>query len=119
MIMALSGEDFRETAARPEELSGLVNYPMSVASVEVSILVTEADADSVKVSFRSKPPLDPRPGCPFVDVNRLAAEFGGGGHVHAAGARIGLPLAEAIDALRNAAARAIQEAGFASSGATS
>jgi len=119
VVMTLTASDFETTSARPEELSGLVNYPMSVSTVEVSMLVTEVDAGSVKVSFRSKPPIDPQPGCPFVDVNRLASEFGGGGHVHAAGARISLPLPEAVEALRTAAARAIQEAGFASSGATS
>ena len=119
VIMSLSGDDFAETSARPEELSGLVNYPMSVGSVEVSILITEVDAESVKVSFRSKPPMDPEPGCPFIDVNQLAAEFGGGGHIHAAGARIALPLAQARDALQAAVSRAIQDAGFASSGATS
>ena len=43
------------------------------------------------------------PGGPFVDVNHLAARFDGGGHVHAAGARITGTLAQAADAVRRAA----------------
>ncbi|MCH2144249.1 MAG: DHH family phosphoesterase [Phycisphaerales bacterium] len=116
VLMQLAPADFEETTARPEELSGLVNAPMSVRSVEVSVLITAVDADGVKVSFRSKPPLDP--GSPFIDVNQLAAVFGGGGHVHAAGARIQLPLAAAKDAVRDALVAALQDAGFVDSGST-
>ncbi len=118
VLMSLTPEDFAETTARAEELSGLVNYPMSVGTLEVSILVTAVDAASVKVSFRSKPPMDPTPGAPFIDVNALAAKFGGGGHVHAAGARIDLPLDQALKALEEAVGVAIQDAGFVDSGST-
>jgi phosphoesterase RecJ-like protein len=116
VLMQLTPSDFEETTARPEELSGLVNAPMSVRSVEVSVLITAVEAGAAKASFRSKPPLDP--GSPFIDVNQLAAVFGGGGHVHAAGARIGLPLAEAKEAIREALVAALQDAGFVDSGST-
>ena len=118
VLMSLTPQDFAETTARPEELSGLVNYPMSVGSLEVSVLVSEVEPGGVKASFRSKPPMDPTPGHPFIDVNQLAARFGGGGHVHAAGARIDLPLAEALEALEAAVIEALQEAGFPVSGST-
>ena len=118
VLMSLTPEDFTETTARPEELSGLVNYPMSVGTLEVSILITAVNDSSVKVSLRSKPPMDPAPGQPFIDVNALAARFGGGGHVHAAGARIDLPLEQAREALEKAVSEALQEAGFVGSGST-
>jgi phosphoesterase RecJ-like protein len=56
-----------------------VNIPMSVGSVEMSVLLVEADEGLVKCGFRSKG---------GIDVAELAAKFGGGGHARAAGARV-------------------------------
>ena len=42
-------------------------------------MLVEADEDEVRVSLRSRPP---------VNVLRVAKEFGGGGHLRAAGARL-------------------------------
>ncbi len=53
----------------------LVNYPRSVVSVKVACLLRERDGQ-VKVSLRGKGD---------VDVQRIAASFGGGGHRNAAG----------------------------------
>lgn len=118
VIMSLSRQDFEETSARAEELSGLVNQPMSVGAVEVSVLVTEPEPGAIKLSFRSKPPANTAAGTPFVDVNRLAGTFGGGGHVHAAGARMQASLEDALEQVEAAVLRAIQEAGFVDSGST-
>lgn len=92
-VMRLSRKDFLETGTRVDDLAGLVNEPMSVGLLEVSILLVEADDRLVKVSFRSKPPAEPGGAC--VDVNHIAARFDGGGHVHAAGARVTGTLSEA------------------------
>ncbi|MFO0829947.1 MAG: DHHA1 domain-containing protein [Phycisphaerales bacterium] len=91
-IMRLAQSDFREIGAALEETSGIVNLPMVVARVRAAILLIETEPTLIKVSFRSKPKDDAGR---FVDVNALAARFGGGGHVHAAGARIKAPLDEA------------------------
>lgn len=61
------------------EAEELVNYPRSIASVEVGCLLRELDGGRVKVSLRAKGE---------VDVNRIAAKFGGGGHAKAAGCTI-------------------------------
>ncbi len=99
-IMRLSAADFDETGALLEETSGLVNMPMEISAVRVSVLVVEDLAAGVsKLSFRSKP-ADESGG--FVDVNQLAARFGGGGHVHAAGARQSKPLDEVVSAVEAA-----------------
>jgi phosphoesterase RecJ-like protein len=97
-IMRLRASDFTETGALLEETSGLVNEPMEVASVRASVLVVEDTAAGVvKLSFRSKPAgEDGR----FVDVNELAARFGGGGHVHAAGAKRKASLDAVVDEVR-------------------
>ena len=52
-----------------------MNYPRSIASVRVACLLRER-GDTVKVSLRAKGD---------VNVNRIAARFGGGGHPNAAG----------------------------------
>jgi len=84
-LMRLTAADFDETGAMLEETSGIVNIPMEIAAVRASILVVEDRAAGViKLSFRSKPADDSGA---FIDVNELAARFGGGGHVHAAGAK--------------------------------
>jgi bifunctional oligoribonuclease and PAP phosphatase NrnA len=79
------------------EAEELVNYPRSVASVRVACLFRERDGQ-VKVSLRGKGD---------VDVQRIAAQFGGGGHVNAAGCTIAGPLAEATRAVLEAARRAV------------
>lgn len=93
VLMDLSLADIARAQALPEDLGGIVNAPMSVGSVVMSILATEVEGEITKVSFRSKPR---QCGAPWFDVNQLAARFGGGGHVQAAGARIKAPHAEAV-----------------------
>ncbi len=66
------------------ESEELVNYPRSIATVRVACLLRELGGGRVKVSLRGKGD---------VDVNRIAAAFGGGGHANAAGCTIAGPLA--------------------------
>jgi phosphoesterase RecJ-like protein len=65
------------------EAEELVNYPRSIGSVKVACLLRELGGGRVKVSLRGKGE---------VDVNRIAATFGGGGHANAAGCTISGPL---------------------------
>lgn len=61
------------------EAEDLVTYPRSLAGVEVSLLLREVGDGRVKVSLRAKG---------GVNVGRLAARFGGGGHANAAGCAV-------------------------------
>lgn len=70
--LALPSGAVPETFVESEEL---VNYPRSIASVRVACLL-RALGPQVKVSLRGKGD---------VDVQRIAARFGGGGHPNAAG----------------------------------
>jgi phosphoesterase RecJ-like protein len=70
--LALPGGAVPETFIESEEL---VNYPRSIASVRVACLLRERGG-TVKVSLRGKGD---------VNVNQIAARFGGGGHPNAAG----------------------------------
>jgi phosphoesterase RecJ-like protein len=99
-LMRLRAADFAETGAMLEETAGIVNIPMEIAAVRASILVVEdAQAGIIKLSFRSKPADDSGS---FIDVNELAAGFGGGGHVHAAGAKQQGTLDEVVSRVRTA-----------------
>ncbi len=95
-IQQLTLQDFEDTGGKIEELTGLVNNPLAIGTVRVSIFMSEIEPGQTKISFRSKPSLDDYPA---IDVNELAQRFGGGGHVHAAGARMQLPLSEAKETL--------------------
>jgi phosphoesterase RecJ-like protein len=67
------------------EAEELVNYPRSLASVRVACFLREV-AGQVKISLRGKGD---------VDVQAIAARFGGGGHKNAAGCTITASLDEA------------------------
>ena len=76
--MRLTRKDFEETKAIESDTDGFVNVSLSVENVKVGLLFIEL-IEGFKVSFRSKG---------LIPVNKLASEFGGGGHVNAAGLRI-------------------------------
>jgi len=99
-IMRLRASDFTDTGAMLEETAGIVNIPMEVAPVRASILaVDDVAAGVIKLSFRSKPADGDGA---FIDVNEVAARFGGGGHVHAAGAKQKGTLDEVVTRVRDA-----------------
>jgi bifunctional oligoribonuclease and PAP phosphatase NrnA len=86
--MVVRKSDFEKTGANVPDTENLVNIPLQVASVQVSVLINEDLAGGpVRVSFRSKGQLD---------VARFAEQFGGGGHVRASGAKFNLPVDEVI-----------------------
>ena len=94
-VMSLGPDDFARSGAGVEDLTGLVNEPMAITSVRLSILLSEPSAGRTKMSFRSKAAVDGQPEVTMIDVNILARRFGGGGHIHAAGARHAGDLEEA------------------------
>ena len=95
-LMRLRPDDFEDTGGSLEDLNGVVNEPMAIGTVEMSILLTQVEQGLTKASFRSKPP---RGGSAAMDVNVFAGRFGGGGHVHAAGARFQCDIDEAAGAI--------------------
>jgi len=75
-IIYLSEKDLNQFHFQKGDTEGLVNYPLSVGTIKMSILITEKDG-KVKMSFRSKGDFH---------VNELAKKyFNGGGHFNAAG----------------------------------
>ena len=76
--MIISRKTLEQTNTDEADIEGFVNYTMSVRGVKVGMLFYELE-NGFKVSFRSKG---------NIPVNKIAAEFGGGGHLNAAGCRI-------------------------------
>ncbi len=84
--------------AAEEDVEGIVNYPRSLAGVQVALLLRETADGRIKVSVRTREP---------VDAGALAREFGGGGHARAAGCVLAGPLEQARGLLVAAAGRAV------------
>jgi len=75
--MVITQMDFDELSAVESDTENFVNYNLSIENVVLGILFIQLK-NGFKVSFRSKG---------NIPVNKLANEFGGGGHTNAAGAR--------------------------------
>jgi phosphoesterase RecJ-like protein len=86
VVMSLTPESFARAQATPADTEDIVNEPLRIASVVVSVLLVDQGDGVIRINFRSKAP-DPLGVRPNVDVAAIAKEFGGGGHRHAAGAR--------------------------------
>ncbi len=67
-----------------DDTKDLVEIIRVIEGVKASVIFEELDCGRIRMSLRSK---DPR-----VDVSRVAAQFGGGGHKMAAGIRMSDPL---------------------------
>ncbi len=73
--------------ANDDDAEGLVGFARSIDTVEVGALFRETPNGQIKVSLRSKR---------LMDVSKIAQEFGGGGHIRAAGCTIAAKLDEAM-----------------------
>jgi phosphoesterase RecJ-like protein len=81
----LKKADFARTGADSSDSEGLIDHIRAIAPVVVACVFEELDGDMTRISLRSKNEK--------VNVNEIAAQFGGGGHPAAAGARIpGKPI---------------------------
>ena len=72
--------DYQKTGALPDESEGLIDDIRNIQGVKVALLFEEIEPELTRVSWRSK--------VPELDVSNIAVNFGGGGHLSAAGARI-------------------------------
>jgi phosphoesterase RecJ-like protein len=105
-VIRLRKRDFEETRAGVLDTENLINVPLQIRTVEVSMLIVEPiDFGPVRVSLRSKG---------AVDVARFAETFGGGGHARASGLKLeGVPFEQAHDAVVSALAGWMRKGGGA------
>lgn len=100
----ISQEMFVRTGTGPEDCEGLVNNALRVRGVRAAYLVRELPEGGVKFSLRS---------VGTVNVQAVAAAFGGGGHKNAAGGRLDASLDTAAQRLTEALGIAVEQAGDA------
>lgn len=92
--MMLTKKDFTECDASQGDAGGFADFGQGLETTRVTAMLSESDPDAqgrpvTKISLRSKNSAD------SPDVNQVARQFEGGGHVRAAGARIQAPITEA------------------------
>lgn len=90
-LIPLTKADLEKYGYQPGDTEGLVNHPLSIRTVNLSVMLTERD-DLIRLSFRSKGDFP---------ANRIAREhFEGGGHLNAAGGDSYLPMDQTIEKLK-------------------
>jgi phosphoesterase RecJ-like protein len=85
--ISVTCEQMKQAGAKEEDCEGLVNYALSIHDVEVAAFFRELEDGRYRVSLRSKGKLN---------VARVAAQFGGGGHECASGCSLEGPLSAAV-----------------------
>lgn len=86
-------EQLKKYNLKQDATEGIVDFGLSVDTVEVSVCMMEVKKGQYKASLRSKG---------TVNVNEVAGVFGGGGHVLASGCMFFGSFEEAYDKLRYA-----------------
>lgn len=90
-IISFSKDELEKFHYKTGDTEGLVNYPLSIKEINISILMTERDK-LIRLSFRSKGDFA---------VNRIAQQyFEGGGHKNAAGGNSYLSIEETIEKIK-------------------
>lgn len=87
----ITKKDFEEVISESGDHEGIVEEGRNIEGVEVSIFLRETDK-GFKASLRSNE---------YVNVSDICLMFGGGGHVHAAGCNIQMPLEQAKEKIIN------------------
>lgn len=75
----LTLEDMRYFEANSNDLEGIVNRLKQVTGVDCAVFIYELEPDNYKVSIRTSEK---------VDAIQIASQFGGGGHLRAAGCSV-------------------------------
>lgn len=99
--MVIPKEPYDQLGIIAEDLEGIVDIPRSIEGTEVGLLFRDTSGGDVKVSFRSNGP---------VDVNQLARNFKGGGHMKASGAVLAGPMDRAVQTVLDKARAAVEKA---------
>lgn len=91
-IIKITSDLFKQLGIEDNETSDIVSLGLKINSVEVAVLLKEAK-DGTKISLRSKS---------FIDVRKIAENYGGGGHIRAAGAFMKTSVEESEDIIKKA-----------------
>lgn len=83
--VSLTLQQMQVAKAKDEDSDGMINLARDIECVEVAIFLKELEPGKIKVGLRSKK---------VIDVAAISLQFGGGGHVRAAGCTIHGTVAE-------------------------
>ncbi len=92
-IMTVTREMLADTGTQSEDADGLINYARRIQDVKVAALIHELETAGGTPGGRKQFHVSLRSDG-SVDVSRIASDFGGGGHVGAAGFSVESSLAE-------------------------
>lgn len=85
-LVTITRKDLEETGTSIQDTDGIINAVRRIKGVAVAASLREDGPELAKFSLRSTGP---------VNVQQVAASFGGGGHRNAAGGSIAAPMAQA------------------------
>ncbi|MBD3849948.1 MAG: bifunctional oligoribonuclease/PAP phosphatase NrnA [Acidobacteria bacterium] len=97
-LITADQEAFQRAEAGPEDTEETVNIPRSIAGVEAVVYFKQWEPEVVRISLRARG---------SVDVRKVAASFGGGGHPNAAGCTVKGKLTEVEEMVAAAVAEAL------------
>ena len=83
----------QEIGVTEDDMENISGFPRSIEGVQIAATLREDEEGQVKLSIRCYPDYD---------AGKICAQFGGGGHMGAAGANLDMPMAEAIETVKAA-----------------
>ena len=96
-------EDLQRLGAKDEHTECCIDRIRSIEGVEAAAFLKEKPDGTIKISLRSKS---------YADVNAVARQFDGGGHLRASGGRLkGVSMEEAVLRIRPALEAAVKKDG--------
>lgn len=99
-LIAITRDVIDNSHIEEAEFDGLASLTLQTEGVEVGVTIKQKDTNAFKVSMRS---------ADYVDVSSICQQFGGGGHVKAAGCLINGELSEVKQKLLNAIEKVLEE----------
>ena len=85
--ITVTQSDLQQFKLTPFATVGLSNFLCELSDIDITIVFYETEDGKTKVSLRSRK----------TDVNKFAAQFGGGGHPNAAGILSNKPVKQTVD----------------------
>lgn len=89
-IMAITTKMMEESGIEPAEFEGLASIPLQVEGVEMGITIKQRHENVFKLSVRTTE---------TIDASKFCQQFGGGGHIRAAGCELTGTLREVKDTI--------------------
>ncbi len=91
VVAWLTERDLHDFDVTFDETEGFIDHVRSCQEADVACVLRQAPGEGLRVSLRSTG---------SIDVSRLAAQFGGGGHTFMAGFATDAPIPEVVESIR-------------------